>query len=87
MMPDRVPLFGLELADKQQIVSLLKQRSELFSGISLTIEKPYKLGDEVLQEEGIEGQVVQIHWWYTHLLGIFSSVMNEPPRASFMKHG
>jgi hypothetical protein len=26
MMPDRVPLFGLELADKQQLVSLLRHR-------------------------------------------------------------
>ena len=33
------------------------------------------------------GPQVQIHWWSTHLLGIFSSVMSEPPRASFMKHG
>ncbi|HZC59171.1 MAG TPA: hypothetical protein VE154_04185 [Chthoniobacterales bacterium] len=45
-------IIGLELADKQQIVSLLKHRSDLFSGISLTIEKPYQLGDEVLLEEG-----------------------------------
>jgi small-conductance mechanosensitive channel len=65
----------------------LKHRSDLFSGISLTIEKPYQLGDDVLLEEGIEGQVVQINWWSTHLLGIFSSAMNEPPRASFKKHG
>jgi hypothetical protein len=26
MMPDRVPLFGLRLADKQQLVSFLKDR-------------------------------------------------------------
>jgi hypothetical protein len=26
MMPDRVPLFGLQLADKQQLVSFLKDR-------------------------------------------------------------
>jgi hypothetical protein len=62
-------------------------QEDLFSGISLTIEKPYQLGDDVLLEEGIEGQVVQINWWSTHLLGIFSSAMNEPPRASFKKHG
>jgi hypothetical protein len=26
MMPDRVPLFGLQLADKQQLVSFFKER-------------------------------------------------------------
>jgi hypothetical protein len=26
MMPDRVPLFGLQLSDKQQLVSFLKDR-------------------------------------------------------------
>ena len=86
MMPDRVPLFGLELADKQKIVSPLKHRSDLFSGVSLPIEKPYQLGDDILMEGAIEGQVVQINWRSTHLLGIFSSVMNEPPRESFKKH-
>jgi small-conductance mechanosensitive channel len=48
-------------------LALQSTLSDLFSGISLTIEKPYQLGDDILLEGGIEGQVVEINWRSTHL--------------------
>jgi len=48
-------------------IPLQSTLSDLFSGISLTIEKPYQLGDDILLEGGIEGQVVEINWRSTHL--------------------
>ncbi|MBV8274470.1 MAG: mechanosensitive ion channel [Verrucomicrobia bacterium] len=48
-------------------LALQSTLSDLFSGISLTIEKPYELGDDILLEGGIEGQVVEVNWRSTHL--------------------
>jgi small-conductance mechanosensitive channel/CRP-like cAMP-binding protein len=48
-------------------LALQSSLSDLFSGISLTIEKPYQLGDDILLEGGIEGQVVEVNWRSTHL--------------------
>jgi small-conductance mechanosensitive channel/CRP-like cAMP-binding protein len=48
-------------------LALQSTLSDLFSGISLTIEKPYQLGDDILLEGGIEGQVVEVNWRSTHL--------------------
>jgi hypothetical protein len=41
--------------------------SDVFSGISLNIEKPFQIGDEILLEGGAEGQVIEINWRSTHL--------------------
>jgi small-conductance mechanosensitive channel len=38
-----------------------------FSGLSLSVEKPYGVGDAILLEGGVEGNVVQINWRSTHL--------------------
>jgi small-conductance mechanosensitive channel/CRP-like cAMP-binding protein len=48
-------------------LALQSTLSDLFSGISLTIEKPYQLGDDILLEGGIEGQVIEMNWRSTHL--------------------
>jgi small-conductance mechanosensitive channel/CRP-like cAMP-binding protein len=48
-------------------LALQSTLSDLFSGISLTIEKPYQLGDDILLEGGIEGQVIEVNWRSTHL--------------------
>jgi CRP-like cAMP-binding protein len=48
-------------------LALQSSLSDLFSGISLTIEKPYQLGDDIFLEGGIEGQVVEVNWRSTHL--------------------
>lgn len=40
---------------------------DLFSGFSLTIERPFKIGDWVRLDDGTEGQVQDINWRATHL--------------------
>jgi small-conductance mechanosensitive channel len=35
--------------------------------LSLSVEKPYDVGDALLLEGGVEGKVIQINWRSTHL--------------------
>jgi len=51
------------------VVGLALQNTlgDVFSGLSLRVEKPYDVGDAVLLEGGVEGEVVQINWRSTHL--------------------
>ena len=62
-------------------LALQSTLSDLFSGISLTIEKPYQLGDEVMLEGGIEGQVVQVNWRSTHLRNGANDIVIVPNSA------
>lgn len=62
-------------------LALQSTLSDLFSGISLNIEKPYQLGDEILLEGGIEGQVVQVNWRSTHLRNGANDVVIVPNSA------
>jgi small-conductance mechanosensitive channel/CRP-like cAMP-binding protein len=62
-------------------LALQSTLSDLFSGISLNIEKPYQLGDEILLEGGIEGQVVQVNWRSTHLRNGANDVVVVPNSA------
>jgi small-conductance mechanosensitive channel/CRP-like cAMP-binding protein len=62
-------------------LALQSTLSDLFSGISLTIEKPYQLGDEILLEGGIEGQVVQVNWRSTHLRNGANDIVVVPNSA------
>jgi small-conductance mechanosensitive channel/CRP-like cAMP-binding protein len=62
-------------------LALQSTLSDLFSGISLTIEKPYQLGDQILLEGGIEGQVVQVNWRSTHLRNGANDVVVVPNSA------
>jgi small-conductance mechanosensitive channel/CRP-like cAMP-binding protein len=62
-------------------LALQSTLSDLFSGISLTIEKPYQLGDQVLLDGGIEGQVVQVNWRSTHLRNAANDVVVVPNSA------
>jgi small-conductance mechanosensitive channel len=48
-------------------LALQSTLSDVFSGISLNIEKPFRIGDEVLLEGGAEGEVVEMNWRSTHL--------------------
>src|SRR6202048_3539156 len=48
-------------------LALQSTLGDVFSGISLSIEKPYQIGDEILLEGGAEGQVIEINWRATHL--------------------
>jgi len=48
-------------------LALQNTLGDVFSGLSLSIEKPYDVGDLVWLEGGVEGEVIQINWRSTHL--------------------
>jgi len=48
-------------------LALQNTLGDVFSGLSLSVEKPYDVGDAVLLEGGVEGTVTQINWRSTHL--------------------
>jgi small-conductance mechanosensitive channel len=62
-------------------LALQSTLSDVFSGISLTIEKPYRLGDEILLEGGVEGEVIQVNWRSTHLRNAANDVVVIPNSA------
>ena len=41
--------------------------SDVFSGIALNMEHPYRQGDWIRLDTGFEGEVVEINWRATHL--------------------
>src|ERR1700726_4475013 len=43
-------------------LALQSTLGDVFSGISLSIEKPYRVGDEILLEGGAEGEVIEMNW-------------------------
>jgi small-conductance mechanosensitive channel len=48
-------------------LALQSTLADVFSGISLNIERPFQIGDEILLEGGAEGQVIEMNWRSTHL--------------------
>jgi len=48
-------------------LALQNTLGDVFSGLSLSVEKPYDVGDAVLLEGGVEGKVIEINWRSTHL--------------------
>jgi small-conductance mechanosensitive channel/CRP-like cAMP-binding protein len=48
-------------------LALQSTLSDVFSGISLNIERPFQIGDEILLEGGAEGKVIEVNWRSTHL--------------------
>jgi hypothetical protein len=62
-------------------LALQSTLSDVFSGISLTIEKPYRPGDEILLEGGVEGEVIQVNWRSTHLRNGANDVVVIPNSA------
>jgi small-conductance mechanosensitive channel len=54
---------------------------DLFSGISLSIEKPFKLGDQILLEGGVEGEVIKLNWRATHIRNGANDVVVIPNSA------
>jgi small-conductance mechanosensitive channel/CRP-like cAMP-binding protein len=59
-------------------LALQSTLGDVFSGISLSIEKPYRIGDEILLEGGGEGTVIQINWRSTHLKNSANDVVIVP---------
>ena len=48
-------------------LALQSTLSDVFSGVAVGIERPYKAGDLLWVEGGIEGQVVQVNWRSTQV--------------------
>ena len=48
-------------------LALQNTLGDVFSGLSLSVEKPYDVGDALLLEGGVEGKVIEINWRSTHL--------------------
>jgi small-conductance mechanosensitive channel len=62
-------------------LALQSTLSGVFSGISLSIEKPYRPGDEILLEGGVEGEVIQVNWRSTHLRNCANDMVVIPNSA------
>jgi small-conductance mechanosensitive channel len=62
-------------------LALQNTLGDVFSGLSLSVEKPYDVGDAVLLEGGVEGEVIQINWRSTHLRNSQNDVVIIPHSA------
>ncbi len=49
--------------------ALQQTLGDLFSGIALSIERPFRIGDWLRMDDGTEGQVTDINWRATRLRG------------------
>jgi small-conductance mechanosensitive channel len=59
-------------------LALQNTLGDVFSGLSLSVEKPYDVGDAILLEGGVEGEVIQINWRSTHLRNSENDVVIIP---------
>jgi small-conductance mechanosensitive channel/CRP-like cAMP-binding protein len=59
-------------------LALQNTLGDVFSGLSLNVESPFKMGDWIRLEGGIEGQVIQINWRSTRLRNDLNDVVIVP---------
>jgi small-conductance mechanosensitive channel len=59
-------------------LALQSTLADVFSGIALTLGRPYNLGDWIVLSDGTEGRVVETNWRSTHLLGFPNNVVVLP---------
>jgi small-conductance mechanosensitive channel len=59
-------------------LALQNTLSDVFSGIVLSLGRPYVLGDWILLSDGTEGRVVESTWRSTHLLTLSNNVVVLP---------
>jgi small-conductance mechanosensitive channel/CRP-like cAMP-binding protein len=59
-------------------LALQNTLSDLFSGIALSLGRPYVLGDWIQLSDGTEGRVVESTWRSTHLLTLANNVVVLP---------
>ncbi len=52
--------------------------SDVFSGIALNMEHPYRQGDWIRLDNGFEGEVVEVNWRATHLRSRQESEIVQP---------
>jgi len=52
------------------VVGLALQSSlgDIFSGIVLNIERPYRVGDWIILDDNVQGKVIETNWRATHML-------------------
>lgn len=62
-------------------LALQSTLGDLFSGISLSIERPFQLGDQLLLEGGVEGEVIELNWRATHLRNGANDIVVIPNSA------
>jgi small-conductance mechanosensitive channel len=62
-------------------LALQSTLGDVFSGLSLSVEKPYRVGDEILLEGGAEGVVIEMNWRSTHLRNGANDVVVVPNSA------
>jgi small-conductance mechanosensitive channel/CRP-like cAMP-binding protein len=62
-------------------LALQSTLSDVFSGISLSIERSYRLGDEILLEGGVEGEVIAMNWRSTRLKNSANDAVIVPNSA------
>ena len=62
-------------------LALQSTLGDVFSGLSLSIEKPYRIGDLILLENGAEGEVIEMNWRSTHLRNGANDVVVVPNSA------
>src|SRR6201987_3141079 len=62
-------------------LALQNTLGDVFSGLSLSGEKPYRVGDEILLEGGAEGEVVEVNWRSTHLRNAANDIVVVPNSA------
>jgi small-conductance mechanosensitive channel/CRP-like cAMP-binding protein len=49
-------------------LALQSTLSDVFSGISMNLGRPYSVGDWIVLDDGVEGRVIETNWRATHLL-------------------
>ena len=59
-------------------LALQNTLSDVFSGIALSLGRPYVIGDWILLSDGTEGRVVESTWRSTHLLTSANNVVVLP---------
>ncbi len=59
-------------------LALQSTLSDVFSGIAVGLERPYKPGDLLWVEGGIEGRVTQLNWRSTHVATDFGDIAIIP---------
>jgi small-conductance mechanosensitive channel/CRP-like cAMP-binding protein len=62
-------------------LALQSTLGDVFSGISLSIEQAYRIGDNILLEGGAEGEVIEMNWRSTHLRNGANDVVIVPNNA------
>ncbi len=59
-------------------LSLQNTISDIFSGIFISLERPFSIGDWIVTEDGRLGQVIEIDWRATRLLSFNQTVFVVP---------